>query len=100
MREIKIKGKNPSMVIIGPSNKKKVFIWYGMNRNNEFELGSITANDMYDAKMILTNNMNGGTFQLKEANIDKEFSSIAKVISRKSYNQDDDFTRLFKDIFG
>lgn len=79
MKNIVVSGGKKTMVIVGTSNKSneiKIFCWYGVNENKQFEVGSITAISLEEAKLKLVANKTKGVYSIKEINPNKAFESL------------------------
>lgn len=78
MRNVVVSGAKRSVIIVGAKkgDEKKVFCWFGLSQDKKFEVGTIIADDINDAKRKLLLNKTGGHYTVKEINPEQEFETL------------------------
>lgn len=74
MKTIGVSGR--AIVMVGSKKSTKIYCWWGMNESHKFEVGTIMANDIEEAKRHLLYHKKGGVYNLREINTTKEFESL------------------------
>ena len=78
MKQVSISGAK-SVVVVGGSTKpvEKLFCWFGVNGERNFEVGTISAPTVEDAKRILLQNKPKGViYNIRQIHPDKQFESL------------------------
>lgn len=81
-KNISISGGS-AVIVVGKGSKnppKKTFCWYGINEIKNFEVGTISAHTIEEAKQILISKKDKGVYTLREIDTTTEFKSLGQYL--------------------
>lgn len=97
MRTITVNGGGE--IYIGKSIKKKAFTWWCTTPEKQFKFGTISAYSYDEARDIMNDHIKsiGGTYSLKEVDLDRDFATLGTVENRRqAYKLDPIVESLFR----